>query len=77
MKWIGKVILFFINAIWWINALLNVPLKTVVSVISAVTAFSALFGSGSGWTALGWFLLLTFIMAFPALYQPKGFDKRQ
>lgn len=75
MKYIAKVLIFLVNVIWYINVLLNWPLKNIVAIICVITTFSAIFGSGSGWAAFGWFMLLSFIMSFPALYQPKGFDE--
>lgn len=77
MKWIGKVILFFINIVWYLNIIFNWPLKTLVSFVCVLTTLLAVFGGGSAWEAFWWFMLLAFIMSFPALYQPKGFDKKQ
>lgn len=76
MKWIGKVIFFFINTIWYINIFLNWPLKTGVSLVFILTTLLAVFGGGSAWEAFFWFILLTFVMSFPALYKPKGFDDK-
>jgi|TARA_R100000687_G_C6427541_1_gene154056 type IV secretory pathway VirB2 component (pilin) len=75
MMWIGKVIIFLVNMVWYVNLILNGPLKTLVALIVVYTTGAAIWFNGSGFVAFGWFLLLTFITAWPSWYQPKGMKK--
>lgn len=81
MKFFKKVILFFINIIWYINLFIHPVIKWGLSITCVVNAFryafqnDAVSASSAGTLAIGSFVILVLSMMFINIYKPSNFSR--